>query len=207
MWIPAASSAFRAIRAVAASARACGDLASFATLTALAEAGDTMLKCVSTEAALQGNDEELEARAAVSRGCIEAQIQARRAGLPCNRPRDVLPAEGVAMRNVGVHDFQLGERFVSLSPEGAKRQQRGGQRRQPAQDAIIASTTASAEESSNGDPLVAMDPWNGAKHAAVDVKVWRPVDAWCDWKRQPSEAPLRSRQQLQPTRAKPQPDE
>ena len=146
LWTAAAQAAMKATKAAAAAARAHGNIEASATLTASAQAiAATIEAAESIIGTTFAGDAEVEARTQAARRCIVASVSATRAGRAPRRASDVLASGHVAMRNLAMHDFALGEGFAGLTPEQATRRQRGGRRQWVKKSA--ASTANLLEES------------------------------------------------------------
>ena len=152
MWLKAAEVAASAVKAAAAAARASGDVQEAAVLVASAEA------CRAVTFAMMAKlqvDEELESRVLAARKCIAAQLHASRAGHGSLRPRDVLPGDDVALRNVAVHNFR--DQVHGLSGCEAKRRQRRGRARRgkTVADCVDAPAAFKSDFSSSGNDTAA----------------------------------------------------
>ena len=98
-------------------------------------------------------DTEVDARLATARPCIVAQVRATRRGAPNPRPRDVVDGGSVAIRNLAMHDFDLID-ISAVTPEVAKRRQRGGRSRTFAVGAVPAAATKGAASEAADSPAV-----------------------------------------------------
>ena len=124
MWSGADLAASKAVRAVAASARAGGCIEASSALVAAACTVEAVAKAAEAcDHATLHRDPEYRARRAAASKCIAAQLGASRAGRHVRRPRDACDGESVALRNVAMHEF--GVQVAGMTGKQAKQFQRG----------------------------------------------------------------------------------